>query len=77
MNELRRRWPLVLGLIATFATLIAFGLAGPNAADWIEESSPLGIVGIGWAIALIALALGLGGQLLLNSRRLNQLLPKP
>ena len=68
MSALYHRWPLIAGLAGTAITLLAFALAGPNAADRLAEGSPFGVVGIGWAVAMIVLAAGLSGQILLNAR---------
>ena len=61
---LRGRWPLLAGLAGALAVLAVFAIADIDATD----GRPLGIALAGWAIALLALALALLVQLLLNAR---------
>jgi diguanylate cyclase (GGDEF)-like protein len=67
MTTFRHRWPLLAGLFATALVLVLFAVAAPDGDVWTDVS-PLGVIGYGWAVAMVILATGLGGQILLNTR---------
>lgn len=67
MTTFRQRWPLLAGLFATALVLVLFALAAPEGDVW-SDVNPLGVIGYGWALAMVILATGLGGQILLNAR---------
>ena len=66
--ELRSRWPIVAGFAGAAIVLVIFAVAGPRPGDAVADAHPLGIVGFGWAFALVTITAGLAGQVLLNSQ---------
>ena len=48
--------------------LVLFAVAAPEDGEAWSDLSPLGVIGYGWAVAMVILATGLGGQILLNAR---------
>ncbi|MDA1062274.1 MAG: GGDEF domain-containing protein [Chloroflexi bacterium] len=68
MTTFRHRWPLLAGLFSTTLVLVLFAVAAPEDGEAWSNLSPLGVIGYGWAVAMVILATGLGGQILLNAR---------
>ena len=68
MTTFRHRWPLLAGLFTTAIVLVLFAVAAPEDGEAWADLSPLGVIGYGWAVAMVILATGLGGQILLNAR---------
>ena len=68
MTTFRQRWPLLAGLFTTTLVLVLFAVAAPEDGEAWSDLSPLGVIGYGWAVAMVILATGLGGQILLNAR---------
>ena len=70
MTTFRQRWPLLAGLFTTtlVLVLVLFAVAAPEDGEAWSDLSPLGVIGYGWAVAMVILATGLGGQILLNAR---------
>ena len=59
---------LLAGLFTTTLVLVLFAVAAPEYGEAWSDLSPLGVIGYGWAVAMVILATGLGGQILLNTR---------
>ena len=67
MTVFRQRWPLLAGLFATALVLLLFALAAPGG-HRLERPLAARRDRLRLGAAMVVLAIGLGGQILLNAR---------
>ena len=68
MTELRRHWPIVAGFAVAALVLFGFAVAGAQPGDPLADVRPLRVVGVGWALAMTAIAAGFAAQMQHNGR---------